>query len=131
VSHLLDTDTCVWLLRQREPVFSRVRQRPAWELAISSMTAAELRFGSLKSNDPRGNLEQLERLLSVIAILPFERTAARVHAELRYHVRAQPIGDRDLVIASVALAEDLTLVTHNQREFGRVPTLRLDDWFIP
>ena len=46
-------------------------------------------------------------------------------------LRNQPIGERDLVIASVAMARRLTVVTHHQREFGRVPGLKAIDWTDP
>jgi hypothetical protein len=60
--------------------------------------------------------------------VPFDRGAAEHHARIRHLLRRQPIGERDLLTASVALAYDLTLVTHNAAEFSRVPELRVEDW---
>ncbi len=127
--YLLDTDICVWALRLRDPVASRVHSRSPDDLAVASMTEAELRFGALKSNDPTGGIAQVEACLNTgIAVLPFDSDAARRHAEIRYALRAGRIGDRDLVIASVALANGLRLATGNVREFGRVPGLVWEDW---
>ncbi len=127
--YLLDTDTCIWLLREREPVYSRVREESPDDLALASMTEAELRFGALRSRDPASGLARVEALLAApIAVLPFDREAARVHATLRLALRAQPVGERDLVIASVAVAHGLVLVTGNLREFARVPELEVEDW---
>lgn len=127
--HLLDTDICIWVLREREPVLSRVRRESPGDLAIASMTEAELRYGARNSSDPDAGLARVESLLSApIEVLPFDRHAARLHAELRYALRSQPIGERDLVIASVGLAHGLTLVTRNSREFVRVPGLTTADW---
>jgi tRNA(fMet)-specific endonuclease VapC len=60
--------------------------------------------------------------------LAFDAEAAREHARLRMALRNKPVGERNLVISSVALVHHLTIVTHNQREFSRVPGLRSMDW---
>ena len=96
------------------------------------MSEAELRFGAIRSVDPSSGLARVDAFLSApIEVLPFDSIAARAHAELRYAMRAQQIGERDLVIASVAVACKLTLVTGNRREFARVPGLSLADWPVP
>ena len=63
-----------------------------------------------------------------LARLPFDSEAAEHHAELCFALRAHPIGERDLIIASIAVAQGLALVTHNVREFSRVPALTVEDW---
>ena len=93
------------------------------------MTEAELRYGALKSSDPARDLARVEAFLSApMTILSFDRDAAQHHAEIRFALRARPIGERDLVIASTALAHDLPIVTGNAREMGRVPQLVVEDW---
>ena len=67
-------------------------------------------------------------MLATFQVVAFDRGAAEHHARLRYPLRRRPIGERDLLIASIALAYDLTLVTHDAAEFSRVPRLRVDDW---
>jgi tRNA(fMet)-specific endonuclease VapC len=129
VRYLLDTDTCIEVLRRREPVSSRVRECSPDELAVSAMTVAELRFGALNSSDPKRSLAAVEALLSApLEIIAFDEDGAKRHAEVRFALRSQPIGERDLVIAATARACDLTLVTHNRRHFGRVPDLAVEDW---
>jgi len=95
---------------------------------VTSMTMAELHFGVLKSRDPEGNQTRVSTFLGPLAVLDFDGAAARLHAEIRWALRETPIGERDLVIASVALAHQLTLVTGNTREFARVPGLPTEDW---
>ena len=127
--YLLDTDTCIGLLRSREPVSSQVRRRSPEELAISAMTLAELRFGALRSSDPTASLAAIDAFLSApIGVVPFDAEAGREHAAVRQELRAEPIGERDLVIAATALCRGLTVVTHNQRHFARVPNLSVTDW---
>lgn len=129
---LLDTDTCVWLLRGREPVVSRIRAESPDDLAAASMTVAELRFGARRSSQAERQHRMVDLLVSTLAdVLAFDTEAAAVHAELRDALRAQPISERDLVIASVAVSNRLVLVTGNRREFERVPGLALEDWARP
>jgi tRNA(fMet)-specific endonuclease VapC len=126
---LLDTDTCIEVIKEREPALSRVRTMSPDDLAISAMTLAELRYGALKSRDPARSLARIEALLSApIAIAEFGMDAARHHAEIRLALRSHPIGERDLVIAATARAAGLVVVTHNTRHFERVPDLEIDDW---
>jgi tRNA(fMet)-specific endonuclease VapC len=130
--YLLDTDTCIWLLRKREPVVSRVIAESPEDLAIASMTLAELYFGALNGSDPDREEQKIERLIFQISeVIAFDQGAARIHGELRYALRANRISERDLVIASVAVTNSLILVTSNQREFQRVSGLHLEDWMAP
>jgi tRNA(fMet)-specific endonuclease VapC len=92
------------------------------------MNEAELWYGALNSQHPDRHIRDVEAFLAPFIVLPFDREAAKEHARLRMALRNMPIGERDLVIASVALAHRLTVVTHNQREFGRVPGLKTIDW---
>lgn len=125
---LLDTDTCIWLLRGIPEVRERLTALSPEDVAISAMNEAELRFGVLHSQHPTKHARSLEAFLAPIQVLPFDAVAAKVHAKLRLALKRTPIGERDLVIASVAVAHRLTLITHNQREFQRVPGLKLQDW---
>jgi len=92
------------------------------------MTEAELGYGVLASRDRESNAARTGLLLEAMEILPFDSDAAQAHARIRWAVRKLPIGERDLVIASVAVARGLTLVTGNHREFRRVPDLALENW---
>lgn len=126
---LLDTSVCVAILREKPTVVARAAARSPNLLVVASMTEAELRYGAAKSRDPEATFRRTELLLDTLgAVLPFDRAAARAHTEARLALRQQPIGERDLVIASVALAHGLAVATGNVREFGRVPGLVVEDW---
>ena len=92
------------------------------------MTEAELCYGAWRSRDPAEARRSVAAFLGPLVRLPFDSEAAEHHAELRFALRAHPIGDRDLVIASVAVAQGLALVTHNTQEFSWVPDLAVEDW---
>ena len=84
---------------------------------------------SRKSRNPPAGLARVDAFLTGgMESLPFDRAAARVHAELRFVLRAHPIGERDLIIASIARATNRILITRNRAEFARVPGLTREDW---
>ena len=130
--YLFDTDICIEVIRRREPVLSRVKARSPDDLAVSAMSVAELRYGALNSSNPDGSTKLVEAFLAApFEILAFGEGAAFHHAALRLALRAQPIGERDLVIAATARASGLIVVTHNEKHFRRVPGLDVEDWAIP
>ncbi len=129
---VLDTDVCIEWLRRRRGIPERLRQFSPSDLAITAMTEAELRYGALRSRDPDANLDQVDSILaSGILLLDFDRSAASHHAAIRLALRAAPIGERDLVIASVARANGFIVATGNVREFERVPGLTVENWLSP
>jgi tRNA(fMet)-specific endonuclease VapC len=131
---LIDTNTCVAYLRKNNAnVISRIQARPPDELRLCSVVVAELYFGAFKSPQPAKNLALLATFLPVFLSLPFEDQAARIYGQIRadLEVKGTPIGPNDLMIAAIALLHDLTLVTHNTAEFGRVSGLKLVDWHAP
>lgn len=126
---LLDTNVLIHVVRGRPPaVRARLQQQSPDDIAISSVTVAELWYGAEKSSNPTRKREAWEAVLAPFQVVAFDRGAAEHHARIRFLLRHRPIGERDLLIASIALACDLTLVTHNAAEFSRVPELRVEDW---
>ena len=97
-------------------------------MATSVVTMAELWQGAAKHADPTAKRRLWNDFLLPYDVYAFDRASAEQHGELRYRLRHAPIGERDLLIAAVAMANNLTLVTANTREFERVPGLRVEDW---
>lgn len=130
MKYLLDTNTCIAAIRSSQPVLVRVLRADPAELAVAVMTVAELWFGALKSSDPARGRAVADAFLAPFAWLPFDDVGAERYANARYDLEARgtPIGERDLVIAATALAQGLTVVTNNTREFARVPGLIVEDW---
>ncbi|MBS3965077.1 MAG: type II toxin-antitoxin system VapC family toxin [Methylomonas sp.] len=130
---LLDTNVWVCYLNPGEtPVKAHMRQHAANNLWLCDVVKAELYFGAYKSSRQQQNLQLLSNLFQQFQSLAFDGHAAQTFGQLRAHLhrQGQPIGPYDLQIAAIALANDLTLVTHNRREFGRIDGLRLTDWEI-
>lgn len=125
---MLDTDAVVDVLRGRHGVRERLAQHSPDDVAVTSMTVAELTFGAHNAQHAARVLAELERFLAEVRVLPFGAKAARIHGELRHALRRQPVGPADLVIAATTLTAGATLVTANVKEFARVPGLIVENW---
>ena len=128
--YLLDTNICIYVINQRpDGVLAQFLAHEDDGIAISSISAAELYFGVRKGASAR-NLRALENFLAPLTILDFNVAAAQAYGELRAALERKgvAIGPFDTQIAAHALATGLTLVTNNEREFKRVPALRLENW---
>jgi tRNA(fMet)-specific endonuclease VapC len=103
---------------------------PQTELCVCAIVKAELYYGAMKSSDPVRTLAKQQIFLNALASWPFDDLAAEIYARIRAELAraGTPIGSNDLLIAAIALAHDLTLVTHNTTEFSRVAGLRFEDW---
>jgi tRNA(fMet)-specific endonuclease VapC len=126
---LVDTTTLIHAMRGQPPrVRQELRRRAPSDIAVSSVTVAELWYGAEKRADASRKREAWTAALAPYDVLSFDRAAAEHHAHLRYALRHNPSGERDLLIAAIALANRLIVVTHNTKEFGRVPDLVVEDW---
>jgi tRNA(fMet)-specific endonuclease VapC len=112
----------------QKDVIARLRQHGADAIGLSSIVVHELHFGACRSERVAANLARLAAL--PFKVLDFNGDDARAGAQIRLQLQRQgtPIGQYDVLIAGQALARDLTLVTHNTREFQRIPGLRVVDW---
>lgn len=129
---LLDTNTVIHCLKGREPAASRFRAATPAQIAIPSVVAYELEYGTLRITGPQRR-RILARMLDGLEEIPFDRDAARESARIRLDLerRGLAIGPLDLLIAGTALSRGAVLVTNNTREFSRIKGLRLDDWTQP
>lgn len=134
MNYLLDTNACVSYLRGKNArIMQRfARQSPA-DLVLCSVVVGELCYGAFRSGNPTAEQALVDQFVAGFVSLPFNDVVARVYARVRYDLetRGLPIGENDYQIAAIALVHDLTLVTHNTREFSRVTGLRLEDWEVP
>jgi tRNA(fMet)-specific endonuclease VapC len=127
---LLDTNILSDLVRNPQGrIAKRIAREGEKSICTSIVVASELRFGAEKSGSER-LASQLEAILAVIDIVPLEEPADRQYARIRKYLedRGTPIGPNDLLIAAHALALDQTVITANDREFSRVPGLKVENW---
>jgi tRNA(fMet)-specific endonuclease VapC len=130
VKFVLDTNTCIYALKLQGRVVERLRDHAPDDLGVTIITIAELWFGAHKSVRPPVARREMDGFLEPFAVLPFDLEAAEAYARVRFELEriGRPIGERDLLIASIALARGLSVVTHNVSEFERVPGLKTEDW---
>ncbi len=127
---LLDTNILSDLVRNPHGrVAARIAEVGEDLVCTSIIVAAELRFGAAKKGSQRLTY-QVERILSVIDIQPFDAPADEAYARLRAELEAAgaPIGGNDMLIAAHALGADCTVVTDNVREFSRIAGLKVENW---
>ena len=130
--YLLDTNTCIAVMRSHPIAVQRMAAVAPGDCAISTVTAYELYTGVEKCTNPAQERSKVELLLTTVCEMSFDPDAAREAARVRalLESQGQPIGPYDLLLAGQALAHPLILVTDNTREFGRVPGLTLGNWII-
>lgn len=132
ITHLLDTNILSYALRPQnigiaDTLYAEIT---ANRVAISAVTRAEIRAGQLKMTQQDKRRLAIDQLLAAITTLPWTLEAADLYGEIHTFLTAagQPIGILDVQIGAHALAEKLTLVTHNTRHFERIANLKLEDW---
>jgi tRNA(fMet)-specific endonuclease VapC len=129
--YMLDTNICIYLRQNRPPeVTARFRQMQHGDAVLSVITYGELLYGAERSQQRTHALESLARLVSFLFVVSLPGEAAAAYGEIRAALKArgEMIGGNDLWIAAHAKSAGLTLVTNNEREFKRVPGLRLQNW---
>lgn len=129
--YLLDTNTCIGVLTNRVPALvERWKRTPSSQVRLCSVVKAELLFGAEKSSRRELVLQKLQLFFSRFRSIPFDDTAAHTYGGLRAALEKEgrTIGPNDMLIAAIALANGLTMVTHNTAEFSRVHGLVLEDW---
>lgn len=129
--YLLDTNVCVYFMKNTYPSLTKqfLSHNPS-ELLISSITVFELEYGAAKSRWGEKTHNNMLLFLAPFTILPFTTEDAFAAGKIRGMLEreGQTIGSYDLLIASQGLTRDLTVITHNTREFTRVPNLLVEDW---
>jgi tRNA(fMet)-specific endonuclease VapC len=128
VKYLLDANAVIAILKGDARFIARLKRHAPADFAIPSIVAHELFYGAYRSQRVAENLARVEAIQ--FEALEFDREDARIAGQMRAatSLAGTPIGPYDVLIAGQALARDLTLVTHNVREFQRVSGLKIEDW---
>lgn len=128
---MLDTNICIYIINNKpQYIKDRFLQYRIGNIAISSISVAELYFGVEKSQYKEANTNALNTFLTHLEVIDFAHkealTYAKIRADLEY--KKSLIGAMDMLISAVALANDLTLITNNTKEFQRVKNLKIENW---
>lgn len=131
MKYLLDTNICIkYLNGNSQNITSKLTKLNPEDIALCSVVKSELLVGAYKSVKSKKTMSLLETFFAVFHSLAFDDEAALIYGKIRSDLEKQgtPIGPYDLQIASIALANNLILVTNNSREFKRIKKLKIEDW---
>ena len=128
--YMLDTNICIYVIKNRPAEVQDRFNRLAGQLCISSIALGELHYGAEKSARRAENLEAIEGFVDRLEVLPFANRAALHYGQIRAQLEREGrvAGTHDMLIGAHARSEDLTIVTNNVREFERVPGLSVENW---
>lgn len=127
--YLLDTDTCMAILRGNAKVIAR-RRAVYQPVFTSEITASELFYGAARSEDPTANRQVVLAFLRTLEVVPISLAGAQLFGGFKALLQRSGtlIPDADLWIASIARALRAKVVTGNTKHLGRVPGLECEDW---
>ena len=131
IRYMLDTNACIGIINDHPPALrQRLLQVEPTEVAISQIVRYELEFGVCNSTQLEKNRANLTHFLKYVQVLDWGEEQAMDAAQIRCELerRGEPIGPYDILIAAHARSIKAVLVTHNNREFGRVGGLQWEDW---
>lgn len=129
--YLLDTNIVSFWMRGDDKVIQRIRTQSPLELSFSTITLAEILYGIRKSPvKKKERLLKINHISSLLFLYPFDEAAAEKYAIVRNQLEksGKTISERDTQIAAIALANGLTIVTHNVKEFRRIEELLVENW---
>lgn len=129
--YLLDTNTLIYLFKNEGHVAQRMQSVAAHLIQIPAVVWFELEYGVLRSSRPVPQRQSMNMVAQTYRTLPFDLACAQSAAQIKHQLSTAgtPIGHYDLLIAGVAHAHGLTLVTRNTREFERIPGLPVQKWY--
>ncbi len=127
---LLDTNTCIALMKGHERAVQRLSALQPADCAMSTVTSYELFTGVFNCQDPNRERQKVLRLMAMVRVLPFDDAAAIKAAEVRAHLESigKVSGPYDMLLAGHALSRQLRVATNNVGEFSRIPGLSVEDW---
>lgn len=131
--YLLDTNIISFWMSGDDKVIHRIRAQSPLELSFSTITLAEILYEIEKSPvKKKERLLKINQISSLLYLYPFDEAAALKYAVIRNQLEksGKAISERDTQIASIALANGLTIVSHNVKEFRRIEELMVEDWAV-
>ena len=132
MTYILDTDSLIYFLKGHDEIVYRIAHTPPEALHTTIINHTELLFGVFNSARKKQNLIKVEAFLNKIPVLSFCKESSYIFAEHKAALKSEGniIADLDLMIASITLANKMTLVTNNTKHFTRIKDLKIENWTI-
>ena len=130
LTYMLDTNICIYVMKNYPPTLQDKFNSLAEQICISSITLGELHYGAEKSARRADNLTAIEHFVARLDVLPFDAKAAAHYGQVRAELEraGTPCGPHDMQIGGHVRSEGLIVVTNNLREFSRMPGVRVENW---
>jgi len=129
MSYLIDTNICIYFLKGMFDLVDKFDEIGIDNLYISEITVAELKFGAAKSENPIKNKQVIEELINKFNQIPIYKSLDIFAEEkARLQKKGNIVDDFDLLIGATALANNMVLVTNNEKHFKRLKGIRLENW---
>jgi tRNA(fMet)-specific endonuclease VapC len=131
MQYLLDTSICIFFLRGKLDLAAIIREKGRMNFFISEITVIELRFGAENSGHPIKAHQAVDNFISGLSVIPIFGSIKRYAKEkVRLRKIGKPINDEfDLLIGITAVENNLTLVTDNVKDFGRIEGIKIENWY--
>jgi tRNA(fMet)-specific endonuclease VapC len=132
MKYLLDTDTLIYWLKGNKKIEEKALTIGLAHLGYTVISHAELCFGAYNSEQKEKNLQAIQIINQTLALVDFSVQSAQLFGKIKADLKQQGniIMDADIMIAAVALSNNLTLVTNNEKHFNRIPDLKIENWVI-
>ena len=131
MKYMLDTNICIYIIKRKpEHVIDHLQQIPILDVGLSSITLSELEYGVEKNHRKEQNKIALAQFLAPLEIIAYDDLAAQEYGKIRVALekKGQPIGPFDFLIAVHTISLNCILVTNNEKEFKKVPGLKVENW---
>lgn len=131
MTYFLDTDICIYFLKGKgDRILKNIQKLNPSEIKIPSIVKGELILGALKNQNSKRTMEAVSNFLSPFEIIPFDDSASVIYSNTRFILEksGKIIGPNDLIIAATVLSRKGFLVTNNEKEFKRIPGLKIRNW---
>jgi tRNA(fMet)-specific endonuclease VapC len=128
--YLLDTDILIYSLKAHEIVQQNLRHHLHDPINVSAVTLMELYYGAYKSQKIANNLAKVKTIENSLEIIPVNREMIEIFGVLKSDLEkvGKPLDDFDLILAATAMSHNLIIVTNNEKHFGRIDGLKMENW---
>ncbi|MCZ7401509.1 MAG: type II toxin-antitoxin system VapC family toxin [Candidatus Methanoperedens sp.] len=128
--YLLDTNICIYWLKGYENIESKAIEVGLDSISISFITLSELYYGAYKSKQIRKNINNIEKLKKKLLIIESNEAICELFGKIKVSLmdKGTIVDDADIFIAACALADNVTLVTNNEKHFKRIEGLEVENW---
>jgi tRNA(fMet)-specific endonuclease VapC len=130
MKYLLDTDTLIYWLKGNRNIEQKALHIGLDQFGYSVISHAELYFGAYNSQQVERNLQAIQLVEQKLVMVHFSALAVQLFGKIKADLKQQGeiIMDADIMIASIALSNELTLITNNEKHFRRIINLKIENW---